>query len=276
MALYPVSIAGWSFHALREEGAMDIFHYIETIASRYRVDNADIWSVFLPTSDEDFIRKVRRELDRRGLGVSNFCVDWASPWMETAGEREENHRKMLKHIRSAEILGARTIRVDFGGKTGDPMSEEAFECIVACYKEYCALCLDLGIRIGPENHNGFDRSLDNLLKVWKAVDHPAYGHLLHLGNLENFMENMDVLLPIVMHTHIPANSLPYAKEAIRRLAVSGYRGTISVEHHSSSLEMERTEWQLASVREILAELEMEGLEPASGKDYLSNIYAGGR
>lgn len=276
MSIYPVSVAGWSFHKMREDGLMDIFHYIETAAARYRVDNADILSILLPTQDEEFIRKVRHELDRRGLGVSNFCVDYASPWMPTPEEREENRQKMLRHIRSAQILGATTVRIDFGGKTGEPMSEEAFDVIVARYKEYCKICFDLGMKIGPENHVGFDRDLGNLLKVWKAVDHPAYGHLLHLGNLENFMDNMDVLLPIVMHTHIPANSMTYAKECIRRLAASGYKGTISVEHHSSNLELERTEWQIASVREILAELEQEGFGEPVKQNYMCDIYSGGK
>lgn len=276
MALYPYSIAGWSFHAMKEAGTMDIFGYLEIIKSRYHVDNADIWTGFLPNADEDFIKKIRSEMDRRELGLSNLCVDYGNPWMETADEREFNRQKMLNYIKAAKILGAKTIRVDFGGNTGETMSDEAFEYIVARYKEYCAICYDIGIKIGPENHIGFDRDIGNLLKVWKAVDHPAYGHLLHLGNSSNFMEDMKLLMPIVMHTHVAANSLPFAKEVIRRLAANGYPGTISVEHHSANLELERVEWQLASVREICAELEQEGLEGPAKLDYLSNIYAGGK
>ena len=274
MARYPVSVGGWSFHGLFKNGMMDIFHYIETISSRFRADNADIWSGFLPTNDVDFIKKVRRELDRRNLGVSNLCVDEGRLWMPTAEERDANRKIFLQYIDTARILGAQTIRIDFNSSRDDEMSEEAFEYIVERYREYCAICGDYGMKVGPENHFGFDRKLENLLKVWKAVGHPAYGHLLHLGNLENFMDNMDVLLPIVMHTHIPANSLPFAKEAIRRLAASGYKGTISAEHHTGVLELERTEWQLACVRLILAELEMEGADAPETVGFIPGIYMG--
>lgn len=271
MSLFPISIASYSFHGMVHDGKMDVFNYLETIKSRYNVSYADIWSGILPSIEEDFLKKVRAEMDRRNIVLANLCVDGPHLWMPTAEERENNRRHMLKYIKAAEILGAKTVRIDFGG-TEDDINDEQLNFLAERYTEYCKICWDLGMKIGPENHWGFDRRIGNLVKVWKAVNHPAYGHLLHFGNLHDFMNDMNAILPIVMHTHVAANTIPFAKEVFRRLKNANYQGTLSVEHHSGNLELERVEWQLASVRALCAELEQEGLDKPVETDYFSTIY----
>lgn len=163
---------------------------------------------------------------------------------------------MYEYIKAAEILGARTIRIDFGGSEGYTMPDEAFEYIVKTYREYCGICGDLGMKIGPENHWGWDRVPEYLNKVKKAVDSPWYGHLFHFGNFYEGRteEGIQVILDYAMHTHIPADKLDIAGDYIKRLAAAGYAGTYSVEHHSGKYEFERLEAQLGRVRAIIAEL----------------------
>ena len=271
MSLLPISIASYSFHGMVHAGDMNAFQYIETIVSRYRVHNADIWSGLLQSTDVDYVKRLRAAMDRNSVTLANLCVDGPFLWEPEADKREANRLQMLEYIRVAEILGAKTIRIDFGGHEGE-MTEEAFEYIVERYQEYCDICEDLGMKIGPENHWGWDNDLTNLIKVWRAVDHPAYGHLLHVKDTENFLGNYQELLPNVMHTHIPANSIPFVKEFIRNLANADYAGTLSIEHHSSQLELERVEWQLASVRAICAELEAEGLDQPAQDAYITTLY----
>lgn len=268
----PISIASYSFHGMVYHGKMDVFNYLETIKSRYNVTYADIWSGIIPSLEEDFLKKLRAEMDRRNIILANLCVDGPHLWMPTEEERAHHREWMLQYLKAAEILGAKTVRIDFGGKEDEELTDEILDYLVERYTEYCNICTDLDMKIGPENHWGFDRKIENLVKVWKAVNHPAYGHLLHFGNLNDFMVNMDALLPIIMHTHVAANSLPYAKEVIRRLAAADYKGTLSVEHHSGKLELERVEWQLACVRGICAELKEEGLDAPAKPDYFSTLY----
>jgi len=66
--------------------------------------------------------------------------------------------------------------------------------------------------------------------------------------------------------------MPIAKEYIRRLVNAGYKGTFSIEHHSSKHEYERVAWQLATVRELITELEEEGFDNPVTGDYFSGIY----
>ena len=257
---------------MKADGRLDVFGYLELLYSRYRVGFADIWSGYLPTLDESFIKKIRAEMDRRGIELANLCVDGPHLWMDDPAEREQHHTLALEYIAAAKILNARTIRIDMGCHSNE-LSAEAFDYISRTYLEYAKICHDEGMRIGPENHWGASRVPANLKRVQEAVNHPGYGHLLHF---ENFTEELELgystVIPVAMHTHVAANTIPVAKDIIRRLAAAGYQGTYSVEHHSGALELERVAWQLGSLRAILAELAQEGLEGPAKPDYFQSIY----
>jgi sugar phosphate isomerase/epimerase len=272
MTKFPISIASYSFHNMQSEGRLDVFGYLELLASRYHVGYADIWSGFLPVLEESFLLKIREEMDRRGLSLANLCVDGPHLWEEDPGQRENHNELALKYIEAGKILGARTIRIDMGCQK-DELSDEAFEYIVEHYRKYAQICYDQGMLIGPENHWGASRRPCNLKRVLEAVNHPGYGHLLHFENFKEDRElGYETVIPIAMHTHIAANTIPAAKDMIRRLAAAGYKGTYSVEHHSAHQELERVEWQLASVRCIIRELEEEGLDSPTIPDYFQSIY----
>jgi len=273
MPEFKTAIASYSFHGLLGQGKCDVFNYLNMLRYRYNISNADIWTGFIPTLDEDFIAKVKDTLDRNGLSLANLCVDGPHVWVDDPEKREAHRLQMLEYIKAANKLGAKTIRIDFGGMEGHTMPEEAFEYIVKTYREYCGICYDLGMKIGPENHWGWDRVPEYLEKVKNAVNHPAYGHLYHLRNFYDEPEKGEALaISYAMHTHIHANSMPYAKEVIRKLALSGYGGVYSAEHHSGKLECERVEWQIATVRGLIAELQEEGLENEAAPAYFNGIY----
>ena len=273
MPEFKTAIASYSFHGLLGQGKCDVFNYLNMLRYRYNISNADIWTGFIPTLDEDFIAKVKDTLDRNGLSLANLCVDGPHVWVDDPEKREAHRLQMLEYIKAADKLGAKTIRIDFGGTEGHTMPEEAFEYIVKTYREYCGICYDLGMKIGPENHWGWDRVPEYLEKVKNAVDHPAYGHLYHLRNFYDEVEKGEALaISYAMHTHIHAGSMPYAKEVIRKLALSGYEGVYSAEHHSGKLECERVEWQIATVRGLIAELQEEGLETEAAPAYFNGIY----
>lgn len=273
---FPISLASYSFHEAVAKGQVNVFSYLQLLKWKYGVSNADIWTGILTSKDDDFIGEVKKTMDRYDISLANLCVDGPHLWADTPEEREAHKKEMLKYIEVAKKLGAKTIRIDFGGND-EPMPEEAFEYIVKTYREYCEICGGLGMKIGPENHWGWDKSVENLLRVKEAVDHPAYGHLFHFtGFKEGEVEKgTELAISYAMHTHIPANSIPVAKGLIRRLHDSGYQGTYSVEHHSGLHELERVEWQLGSVRSLIEEIkdELEAGSDSKG-DYLNTIYAG--
>lgn len=249
------SIGSYSFHGMLSEGKMDIFGYLETVKYRYNLGTADIWNMMLASTEEDYLRKVREALDEKELSVANLCVDGASLWDDDSEVRDRQYRNASANLRAAEILGAKTVRIDMGGR-GHVMTEEQIEYVVTRYKEYANRALNNGFMIGPENHFGPALVPDNMLKVAEAVSHKAYGILLHLGHWDVDLENGDRLLAKwAVHTHVDADTCANGlDQKLQTLMNAGYNGYWGIEHHSGVNEYVEVEWQLASVRRALVKL----------------------
>ena len=279
---YPISIASYSFHGLLSEGRIDIFTYLEALKYRYNVEYADIWSGYLPNfttidpiseNDEKLLKKVKYSMDEKGITLANFCVDGPHIWTDDKDEREVHYKGAFNYMKAAVILGAKTVRIDVGVRQ-DTITDEQFDYVVKVYKELAAFAKDNGMRVGTENHWGASRDPKVLDRIYNAVDSDAYGHLFHFGNfIEGQKEaGLETVLKMAMHTHIPADSLPIAKEYIRRLVNAGYNGTFSVEHHTAKHEYERVAWHLATVRELITELDEEGFDKPVESDYFRSVY----
>jgi len=295
---YKISIASYSFNSLICPGEMNVFQYLDLLKYRYHVDWADLWTSCqnkefvikdstLASLDPDYLKSVRCYMDERGMGLANLCVDGPYVWHDDPDKRAAHKTRMLEFIRAAEILGAKSIRIDFGGPfprfedgkiiRPDPhnMTDEALEYLAKTFREYCRIVEQFGCKIGPENHWGWDNVPRYIKMVREAVDHPAYGHLYHIGNFwEDPEEGEAYVIPYAMHTHIHAQSIPEAKEVVRKLANCGYQGTYGIEHHSGQYEMARVEWQLGSLRVMIAELRDEDLASPSKEDMMHRIYSG--
>lgn len=249
-----ISVASYAFHGLLAEGKMDVFGYLETVKFRYHIDTADIWNGMLQSTDEDYLKKIREAMDEKEMNLANLCVDGAHVWEPDENARAKNRKNALANLKAAEILGAKTIRIDMGGR-GLEMTDEQFDAVVKGYKEYASIAADCGIMVGPENHWGPSLNPANMVKVKEAVDSPAYGILLHIGHWDTDEENGDAICaPFTMHTHVAANVIPVCEEKIDMLLNAGYKGYWGVEHHSGKNEYIEVEWQVASVRRALAHL----------------------
>lgn len=246
-----LSIASYSFHGLLDEGKMDVFGYLETIRYRYGLDVADIWNGMLPTTDEDYIRKVREAMDEKELVLANFCVDDAHLWEDEPARRQANRQKALEWLKAAELLGAKTVRIDMGGK-GEQFNDEQFDYVAKTFREYAARAADNGYRVGPETHWGPSLTVSVQDEMRKAVDHPGYGVLLHVRHWNGGREEEDrgdrLLAPWAMHTHVDARVAAEGPEAkMRMLRDAGYEGYWGVEHHSAKNEYAEVAWQLAVI-----------------------------
>jgi len=248
-----ISIASYAFHGLLKEGQMDVFGYLESCKYRYGLQSADIWNGFLPSTEEDYLKKVRDALDERELTLANLCVDGAHLWEPDPVAREKNYRNALAHLRAAEILGAKTVRMDAGGHEPE-MSAEMFDHVVMRYKEYCQRGYDHGYKVGPENHWGPEKVPANMHRIRQAVDSPAFGILLHVGgwNDPGAADGDRLAAPYVMHTHVAWNITESClAEKMKLLADAGYQGYWGVEHHSGKNEYTEVGIQVAKVRDVL-------------------------
>jgi sugar phosphate isomerase/epimerase len=251
-----ISIASYSFHGLLAEGRMNAFTYLEAVKYRYRLDAADFWNGTIGSIEEDYIRKVRQTMDQEEMVCANYHVDGVHVWDPKPEVREWHYRNALVHLRLAEILGARTVRIDLGGR-GSEMSQEQFDTVVRRFREYAAFAGDHGFKVGPETHFGPALVPENMKRVYQAVNHPAYGILLHVrhwvpGKIE---EGDRMAAPWAIHTHLDqATTRDCLEEKVRLLLDAGYQGYWGVEHHSAKNEHAEVACQLAEVRKVLSRL----------------------
>jgi sugar phosphate isomerase/epimerase len=249
-----ISIASYSVHGLLAEGKIDIFGYLESCRYRYGLNTADIWNGLIPTTDDDFIRKVRQGIEERELTLVNYHVDGVHLWDDDEAARERNYKGALAHLKAAATLGAKTVRFDTGG-TLTKMTPEQADYVISRYREYAVFAGEHGFKVGPETHWGFSLIADNMEAIAKAVDHPAYGILLHIGHWEHGDpdEGDTRLAPYTVHTHVDANiTRTCLAEKIDLLLNAGYTGAWGVEHHSAQNEYAEIAVQLAMVRRVLS------------------------
>jgi sugar phosphate isomerase/epimerase len=249
-----LSILSYSFRGLLGEGKMDVFGYLETCKYRYGLNAADIWNGFLTSMDEGYLKKVRDALDEREMVLADLCADNVHIWEDDPAVREKNYKYALANLRAAEILGARFMRVDAGGRN-PTWSNEQFDHIVARYKEYAQWAYDHGFKVGAENHWGTEGIWANLQKLYRAVDHPAFGISCHISGWQGTQAEKDEadrqVAPWVCHTHFPWNITEGPlEEKMRNLRDAGYQGYYSVEHHTGRDEYTEVALQLDRVRAV--------------------------
>lgn len=260
----PFSVAAYSFHGLLNAGAMTVFQYLETVRYRYQLHTADIWNGFLTDYEEPYLRLVRQQLDERELTLVNLCCDGCALWGDTPEEVKAQAEMAEKCLRAAEILGAKTIRIDAGVREA-VMSDEQLDFVAKRYEQYCARAADFGAKLGTENHWGATTNAPELRKLLNAVSAKNFGILLHLGNWaqtegvekDSYTDEKRVALnaefaPRAFHTHIMYEVCMDAEKQLPPVAAAGYCGAWSIESHKSTNEYNNVAMQLAQVKRVLA------------------------
>lgn len=258
-----ISISSYSFHDLLKDGRMDVFGFLESCKYRYRVEAVEIWNpTFGNNTDEDFLRLLRASLDEHELVLANLCVDGPHVWEDDPADREAHHKEAFEYLKAAEILGAKAVRIDMGGKGLDQFTDEQYDYVVKCYKEYARRAGDNGFLVGPETHWGPSLTVAVQKRVHDMVDHPAYAPLLHVGHWNGGEEQENIgdkmLAPWSAHTHVPNKIVTDCLEQKMRLLMdNGYDGYWGVEYGAGDDEHRQVEWHLAEMRRMLARLNKE-------------------
>lgn len=256
-----ISVASFSFHGAVADGTIDVFGYLEACRYRYHLNTADIWNGLLGPDmetqlDEDRLRKVRRAMDERDLVCVNYHADGCHPWEDEEDVRARHRELAYRHLKAAEILGAKTVRIDTGGREREWTAEQ-FDFIAQAFRGFATFAQEAGFKVGPETHWGATNYPDNMLRLHAAVDSPQYGILLHMGkDTSTSPGDYDrALAPIAVHTHIDQrNCYERIDEALTILLDSGYQGALGVEHHSGKNEFAEVEVQIGLVRRSLSHL----------------------
>lgn len=243
------SVGSWSFHATFERGDMDVFGYLESMRYRYNLNTADIWNGMITSLDDQYIERIRRALKDRELTLVNLAVDGADLWHDDETVREKQHQYALAHLRMADILGAKTVRIDMGPNSTD-MSNEQFDFIVNRYREYAEIGYNCGFQVGPQNHKGPAMVPATNMAVYQAVNHPGYSVLL---DLERWVTDSDLgdemFAGIAMHVHFHTPTiLNRLNEKTALLKQHNYKGYLSVEYRLGGDEYGEVAWELETLK----------------------------
>jgi len=254
-----VSVATYAYHGLLEQGLMDIFGCLESVRFRHDLRAVDIWNGFTPDElafDPAFQANVRRGLDERDLAHANYCVDGCHVWRDAADERANAREIAFKQLHAGLAMGAKTIRIDCGGE-GTKWTNEQFDTIAETMRQFAQFAHDHGIQAGPESHWGPELVPDNMERLARAVDHPGFGILIHVGHWVSASadEGDRRLAPWCMHTHVDAQTTETRlADAIAILQDAGYDGYWGVEHHTGRNEYAEVAYQVAAVQRALADI----------------------
>jgi hypothetical protein len=248
-----ISICSFSFESLLSKGEIDVFEYLECVKERYGLDAADIWNRMLESTDEDYVTGVRQAMDDRELTLVNMCVDGAHVWESDPDKRAELAENAMAHLRAAVVLGAASVRIDMGGRE-ETMTDEQFDITVEVYKKYADFAVENGFMVGPENHTNASKVAENMVKVARAVDHPAFGILVHLDRWAGDGDEGDrACAPWAMHTHIGTGITGEVLEnKIRILQSTGYDRYWGAEIHPEEDVYAAVDRHVDAVRTALA------------------------
>jgi sugar phosphate isomerase/epimerase len=202
----------------------------------------------LTSTDDSYLAKVKQALDERELTLENLCIDGPHIWEHDPEVREQHYQNAFTYLHVAEVLGAKTLRIDAGVRE-DTFTSEQFDWIVRRFQEYAQRAHESGFRVGPENHWGAEVVPENMQRICQAVAHPGFGVLLHFrGN-----DGDALMAPWAMHTHISWEITEnHLEPSLTTLRNAGYKGCWSVEHHSGQNEYHEVTIQLAKVRNLLS------------------------
>ena len=286
-----LSVTPYTFHQEFYRGEMDVFHLIETIKCRYHLNAVDMWNPQLESiTDEAYLKRVKAALDANDLIVNNYAMDGANLWDPDPEIRKRNVEFYRQNAKAAEILGAKSVKVDtgshylrhfrfawdkdrkikernYGTFAANPVeddeywdqmiyTDEMIEYFQKVLKEYCDRAANMGYDVYIENHWATMCVASELKKVMDACAHPNLGVLAHLGRWfkGDTLEAEKLIAPYTRYVHV---DLGMAEGGIfehgKPYLDAGFDGYWGVEYTGEGENSYAcAEYQLAAIKRLLS------------------------
>jgi len=234
-------------------------------------------------------RQLRKMLGDSGLELSCYTLsnDFGLP---EGPQRQAVIDSVRREIELAVVLGAKTCRIEstFGPRQGEKVTlDEMLRRVVSATKDVAGLALELGVRLGLENHGRYIGSFHHVAQIIKDVNSPVYGAVPDIGNFlvvdEDPVAACRELARFAVHVHVkdvlrrppePAlgkgwflsnagwqlqgavvgeGDVP-VRACLEALKTRGYTGWLSVEHESPEDPMTGLVRSRANLEEMLSSL----------------------
>jgi 3-oxoisoapionate decarboxylase len=172
-------------------------------ARRLGVDGLSLETVFMPSLDVVFLKELRAKLDEAGL---ERMLAWGHPNGLEMGKNAAATEELLAHFQSANILGAKVIRIACASRAfrGQEPAQDQIARLVPILKRVAGEAAGNGLTLGIENHGDF--LTEELIELLERVDSSNLGVTLDTGNILRLPEDPVIecskLAPYTVATHI--------------------------------------------------------------------------
>ncbi|MFC1715024.1 sugar phosphate isomerase/epimerase family protein [Candidatus Poribacteria bacterium] len=236
-------------------------------AIELKVDGVSLETCFIPSFDEDYLKKIKGILDEANI---DRVVAWGHPDGLEAGNNDEALKDMIETIDVAEFMGGSKIMRIVGSSLMfryEPHGPQ-LENLTRMLKEATKVAEDKGVIIAMENH--IDYTASEILDLIDRVGSKNLGVNFDTGNalrlFEDPVEEAKILADHIYATHIKDvspkrggspqewnfwESVPAGKGVVdipgvmKVLKDTGYEGVLAVE-----LDCLREEWEEDQAVEI--------------------------
>jgi sugar phosphate isomerase/epimerase len=240
-----LSIAAYSFNrhlslSRKPKPAMTLDDFIDFAAAN-ELEAVELTAYYFPQTTPDYLAHLKGKCTRLGLDVSgtaignNFCV--RDP--EKLKKQLVDVKKWVEH---SARLGAKTIRIFAGNLEKGDTEDMARERCVAAIQEACDCAGRYGIFLALENHGGITRTIEQTLRLVKAVKHDWFGVNFDTGNFVSSDPYADLtrLAPyavvVQIKTEIQRTGMNKEDADLKKLTdilrATGYRGYIALEYEA--------------------------------------------
>lgn len=231
-----LSCCAYSYRDYLKNGAMTLEEFVDT-ASDIGFEGVELTAYYFPTTEREYLNRIKRHVHRRGLSVSGTAI--GTDFAQADAEKRRSHVQMAREwIDHSVALGAPTIRVFAGPVHEGSTEEQAFGWVVEALQECAAYAGARGVLLALENHGGITGEAGQALRIMSAVDSQWLGLNLDFGNFTgDIYEQFALCAPHAVATHAKvtyrSESGPEPVDYARVKSImeaAGYRGWLAVEY----------------------------------------------
>ena len=152
-----------------------------------------------------YAEKLRKEAERVGLPISNFCFG-ADFLNGSDGNTEAEITRVKAMIDAAETMGVKSVRHDATqGSKRFRTFELALPVLAEACREVTQYAQEKGIRTMVENHGFYCQDSLRVEKLVGAINHPNFGLLVDMGNFlcadEDPHQAVSRVAPLACYAH---------------------------------------------------------------------------
>ncbi len=256
-----LSLAGYSFRKYLDlkKPTMTLDDFAEVAAS-LDLDAIEPTAYYFAQTTPEYLAHLKGKCTRLGLDISGTAVgnNFCTPDKARLRKEIDHVKQWVEH---ASRLGAKTIRIFAGTRDKGDSEEQARARCVAAIQEACDYAGKYGVYLALENHGGITATIDQILAIVQAVQHPWFAVNLDTGNFHTADPYADLarLAPYAVNVQIKTEIQRAGqkkeeadlKRLIDLLRAVDYRGYVALEYEAAEDPKSAVPRHIATLKKLI-------------------------